>query len=420
MNYYKKTSRGQSSTRADRARRVTPQARGGIPAGLARLVADPQRSNAENILQLQRLYGNHSVTQLIGGLPRRGDVIQRAGGLPTDTELVNRAGGHGAGKKLFGKSAFKKILNALKAYRNDIGDNDVDGKLDKLVELMGHIRSWRTSSERKTVKTGDAEKRAALATLESEVRAQMMRLASDPQLSQEEPDKLSQIQARIQPWLANTPHLNDASNEDENLRIDRFRTKSPAFRIPAQVNCALCSCAAVIRHLTGLTLTTGDLIIRLHAETNPEGLHYEFDRKLPDNYHQIFQHPGSLVKLGYQKVGPSDIERINATNVAKIQQCCQLFGIEPGPVKRGLPLTTAMTQMQALLSQGYVFAVLVAGEGHWNFAHAGSGGELEFVDYQSDHAEFDGPASGSTPQVGIVNRSIPANDQLTDYVAFRR
>ncbi len=418
MSYYKSSMR-RPGARADRSQPAAQRARSGVPGGLARVVAEPQRGNAETLLQLQRLYGNRSVTQLVAGLPHRRGVIQRAGGLPTDQELVNRAGGYGAGKKLFGRSAFKKILEALKAFRNDIADNDADATLNKLLELMQHIQAWRTSPDRQKNKKGDPEKQAALATLEREVRAQLLLLASDRQV-QADPAKLSQFQARIRPWLANTPHLNDASNVEENLRVDKFRNQRSAFRIPAQINCALCTCAAVIRHITGLTLTTGDLIIRLHAQTNPDKLHQEFGGKLPADYQRTFQHPGSLAGLGYQQVGPADIERINATNVDKIQDCCQLFGVNRGLVERHLPLAQAITRMEALLPQGYVFAVLVAGEGHWNFAQAGPNNKLEFIDYQSDHAEFAGPATGSTPQVGIVNRSIPAQNQLTDFVAFKR
>src|SRR5262245_48394244 len=129
MSFYKSSMR-QRATRAGRPQQVALRAKGRAPAGLARVVANPQRANVETLLQLQHLYGNRSVTHLVGNLAGRGGVIQRAGGLPTGQELVTWAGGHGAGKKLFGKSAFKKIMNALDAFRNDIGDDDAEAKLD--------------------------------------------------------------------------------------------------------------------------------------------------------------------------------------------------------------------------------------------------------------------------------------------------
>ncbi|NER79652.1 MAG: hypothetical protein F6K42_08730 [Leptolyngbya sp. SIO1D8] len=385
---------------------------------IARLDAGVMRS-----LNLQAKQATTGVrnTDLASSAP--GNIIQCADGLPTAAELVQNAGGHKAGKKLFGKSAFAKILKALDTFRNDVKDDDHEQQLTLLIHLAKQIKGWKDSSSRAAPKRGDTEKLDALNDLEPQVRILLIALASGEAI-QNDP-KLRALTHEALAGIITAEHVNDAVNQEVNLNTTSKRHYRPVTKIPAAINCALCSCAAVIRHVTGLQITTGDIIGRIYANAIPENLSQEFNGKLPANYQSTYQHPGSFANLSYVKstgaqadADISVVERINVRNVEGIVNMCALFGISSIFQKTG-ELKEMVGEMKTLMGNS-VFAVLVAGEGHWNFAHQGASGDLEFIDYQSDHADYDGTARGSKPQVGTVNKTMKIGDQETTFIAFQK
>jgi len=348
-----------------------------------------------------------------------GNLVQRAQGLPTDQDLI--AAGHKAGTKLFSKSAFAKILEDLQAF-SVVNDDDIDGQVTQLIQLLTHITEWRNSPDRRKMKRGDAGKRTVLQRLEKQARRLLIQLASSDQLRQD-PQKLRATHQAMG-GVITAPHVNDAINQEVNLRTDKFKNKTPVFKIPATINCALCACAAVIRHVTGLGITTGDIIARKFSNVNHQELHSDFNGELPSDYQTTYQHPGSLKGVGYSLPSNplaqlSQVERINAANVESIQEFCALFGVAATKTVSGQELQTAVTSMSKMMHD-HVFAVLISGAGHWNFAHQGSNGDLEFIDYQSDHAEYGGTATGQKPQVGIVNKDIKIEKQITTFIAFQK
>jgi Protein of unknown function (DUF3626) len=129
----------------------------------------PPRVSRKTILDLQRSVGNQAVQRLI--VQRRNQAttpeIQRATGLPTEQEAKIQGGK--AGFKVFGKSAFAKILKALKEFES-IDDNNKTAVGAKCVEIQGYIRSWLNSGDRAKVKPGDDQKRLFLGKLRTTVK----------------------------------------------------------------------------------------------------------------------------------------------------------------------------------------------------------------------------------------------------------
>lgn len=129
----------------------------------------PQNVNPHTMVNLQRTIGNQAVQRLIN--QRRAEtntsLIQRATGLPTEQEAKVQGGK--AGFKFFGKSAFAKILKALKEFEG-ISDNDKNAIANKCAEIQGYIRSWLNSSDRSKNKKGDDQKRLFLGQLRTTVK----------------------------------------------------------------------------------------------------------------------------------------------------------------------------------------------------------------------------------------------------------
>jgi Protein of unknown function (DUF3626) len=129
----------------------------------------PQHVNSQTMLNLQRRVGNQAVQRLIKN--RRTEVtataVQRATGLPTEQEAITDGGK--AGFKFIGKSAFGKILKALKDFEG-ISDTNKTAVAAKCVEIQGYIREWLNSGDRAKVKTGDEKKRIFLGKLRTSVK----------------------------------------------------------------------------------------------------------------------------------------------------------------------------------------------------------------------------------------------------------
>ncbi|HXF61698.1 MAG TPA: DUF4157 domain-containing protein [Caldilineaceae bacterium] len=93
--------------------------------------------------------------------------IQRATGLPTKAE-AEKAGGK-AGHKVFGRSSWRKILDALDSY-SKLKEDDKAGQAKKLAELQALTLQWLGSSSRAKGKKGDAKKREFLAQLRPTIK----------------------------------------------------------------------------------------------------------------------------------------------------------------------------------------------------------------------------------------------------------
>jgi len=198
-------------------------------------------------------------------------------------------------------------------------------------------------------------------------------------------------------------HLNNASNVETNVRIDRFRYVSGrgVLITQAQSNCSLCSCAGVITHGTGALVTSGQVASLVPITAAP--LHADFNTVDPH-----LQHAQSFTGKGWQGYAPSDIRSagsISATNASQIQGIMN-YGSQQLGVCRVLKmgdtdagdqprtLREAKAYMKAMAEYGFIFAVLAPASGHWNFAHR-VGQDIQFIDYQMDHPEF-----GGQPVVG--------------------
>lgn len=93
--------------------------------------------------------------------------IQRASGLPSKAEAQQNGGK--AGFKLFGKTTWKKFLNALDEY-DQLQENDNAGKVQTLAKLQTLTLDWLNSTSRQSVKKGDAQKNDYLAQLRPTIK----------------------------------------------------------------------------------------------------------------------------------------------------------------------------------------------------------------------------------------------------------
>jgi len=208
------------------------------------------------------------------------------------------------------------------------------------------------------------------------------------------------------------PHINTGRSDHLNLRVDRRRHYNAVGGIPAELNCSLCTAAAVVTHATGNFTTTSDVA----AEFPYRGtLHPDFQAD------PAYQHSNTFSGDTYKKSGPANISDINDSQIRGVISFCRdkinrgKSGILIVIESASQPLPNAKAEMRAMGSE-YLFAVLVEGKGHWNFAHNPSQG-LEFIDYQSDHADYAGAVHGPDPMLGIRPGTV-FHDGSTRYVGF--
>ncbi|MEV0251668.1 hypothetical protein AB0H76_34120 [Nocardia sp. NPDC050712] len=219
--------------------------------------------------------------------------------------------------------------------------------------------------------------------------------------------------------------LNDASTVECNLVADKWYYNKPRSAVPADINCGLCTAAAVITAVTGSFVTTADVVRKIHpapqlgdaAKTGLAGR----------DYAKVYQHPETFVSFGRNLQGGSsmaDLTKTVAVNVKAadgIKSVAQQFGVTAqGPQSAAQPYAQAVQEMLQPKYDGCVFAVLVASAGHWNFARRTPDG-LVFVDYQTDRPGKQGPQIGTTPQLGVKDTAAErdlGDRQNASFLAF--
>lgn len=191
------------------------------------------------------------------------------------------------------------------------------------------------------------------------------------------------------------PHLNDASNVQANVRIDKFRCQRPVEITQAQSNCSLCACAGVITHGKGELVRSGQV-----AQMVPTNV--ELHKELTIDPHM--QHARTFGCRGWQGPHPDDLRsagsiRSNNSNQiggivnygSRALSLCRVLKMgDTGNGDQPRTLREAKAYMKAMADCGFIFAVLAPANGHWNFAHR-VGHNIEFIDYQTDHPDLGGP-----------------------------
>lgn len=221
--------------------------------------------------------------------------------------------------------------------------------------------------------------------------------------------------------------LNDASTDQCNLVADRWYYTRPRPAIPADINCGLCTAAAVITAVTGSFVTTSDVVRMMHPA--PELADAAKTGLAGRDYATVYQHPESFVSFSRTLQGGSsmaDLSKTVTVNVKAadgIKTAAQRFGVaEQGTQSAALPFAEAVQAMLQPKYDGCVFAVLVVSAGHWNFARRTPDG-LVFVDYQTDRPDKQGPQIGTTPQMGVKPTAAQRDlgyQQNISFLAFSR
>lgn len=216
--------------------------------------------------------------------------------------------------------------------------------------------------------------------------------------------------------------LNDGRTEECNLVADKWYNTRIRPAVPADINCGLCTAAAVITSVTGDFVTTSDVVRKRHPA--PE-LHPLAQAGLAGrDYATVYQHPESFVSFGRNLQGGSSMAdlaktaNVNIKAADGIKNIAQQFGVtEQGTQSDPLPFADAVRAMLQPKYDGCVFAVLVVSAGHWNFARRTPDG-LVFVDYQTDRPDKQGPQIGTTPQMGVAAQRNLGAQQNISFLAF--
>lgn len=216
--------------------------------------------------------------------------------------------------------------------------------------------------------------------------------------------------------------LNTGYTEEHNLSAVATYHSKPRAAVPAEINCALCTAAAVITNVTGHVVTTGAIVRRLYPPplNLPAGPQQALNSQQLD-YSRVYQHPEIFNQLGRTlQGGMADVSRTVRVNIAAadgIKQTVERYGVQSkGGERRTLPFTDARREMLSSRYDGCVFAVLVESAGHWNFARRTDHGLL-FVDYQSDSEDMWGPDAGDTPRMGVKVEDLGAGHNMS-FMAF--
>ena len=168
----------------------------------------------------------------------------------------------------------------------------------------------------------------------------------------------------------------------------------------ADVNCALCTAAAVVMHATGQPMSSADVCAELGFMEEEETVFVRWRKSLSD------QSPFGKVNKELR----NQIEGVLFFCRRRLNNCaCTILG-EPG---KGAPLKRALARM-GKKEKTVRFAVYFHDQfvNHWVYAHKESG-SVEFIDYQTDRM-FDPhsqPTSGKTPMLGIC-KSVHPNAEL--------
>jgi len=224
----------------------------------------------------------------------------------------------------------------------------------------------------------------------------------------------------------NNLFVNTGSSKEHNLSSERNFYTHPRSAVPADVNCALCTAAAVVTAVTGTLVTTDAIVRQLHPLPALSG---PATSALGDlDYAVVYQHPESFFRIGRTLQGGSsmaDLPRIVAVNIKAaegIKTAVRQYGVSVlGGQSPSMRVAEAKSEMMLPRYQGCVFAVLVESAGHWNLARRTRDGVL-FVDYQTDHVDRHGPQTGANPQMGVKpagQRDLGEQHDVT-FLAFTR
>ncbi|MGB8647428.1 MAG: DUF4157 domain-containing protein [Anaerolineae bacterium] len=440
---------------------------GGESAQLNREVSAQAFTHGQDIYlgdgktDLQSSAGQHLLAHELTHVVQQTGRAQRAflqRRVMTRQDFTNK-GALTAGTKL-GGSSFSKLLTTLDKYHQAIANQDTAGRQKWATDLVTLCNAWLVSyNKRKKKKTQDAAKkinvdearRQALLeppehhvdTLAGDLPAEMQKAFKYYRDYTEHNEHvkyarlLSAKQAFSDFVTSNSPvtpgygtvadfamlfdkelkqtippkSVNDASG-DPVLGVTK---RKPVGKIPAEVNCSLAACAAAIRHTTGKEVTTGDLAVKLLQKKDPN---------IVPTTEQIkkFQHPDMWDPkkgTGYSS-GLGEASEVNKLAAEGIIEIVQEYGGKPaGGMSKKMKTTEAKNEMTQLLAKGnFVFVVLANYGGHWLFAHRGSHGEVEFIDYQSDHVQYVGPMLGSNPIAGTAKKELGGPNDDTQYIPF--
>jgi hypothetical protein len=228
--------------------------------------------------------------------------------------------------------------------------------------------------------------------------------------------------AALQYKKNNNLFLNTGYRDELNFRTDKFYNTRPRMGVPADLNCGLCTAAAVITNLNGNPMTTDVLVGTMRTAPSDPTVVTALQNDKHD-WKRVYQHPeifaGLERTLTNSLADASKIEGVNdsMTQGIKKEVVDRYHRTFVGEQKIAVPVPDARRQMLDPKYDGCVFAILVVSDGHWNYAHKTEHG-LEFVDYQTDRQDDIGPVAGASPQMGVKQCSLGEKQNVT-FMAFR-
>ncbi|WP_019929733.1 hypothetical protein [Nocardia sp. BMG111209] len=347
---------------------------------------------------------------------------------------------------------YEQLLTALDLYA-DAGKTDPDDQ-----SLVPVLRQVRDRAEQQLTQHPTEERNAAVARVRDDAHTETGRvllatvhradramtadpnfrhadavlLATDAYLREfaktDDATIVAEIRDRIMYHkMTHAMLLNTGSTAECNLVADKWYYTKPRMAVPADINCGLCTAAAVITAVTGSFVTTSDVVRMLSP--NPQLVDAAKTGLAGRDYATVYQHPESFVRFDRTLQGGNSMAdlaktaEVNVKAAAGIKKVAQMFGVaEQGTQSDALPFAEAVQAMLQPTYEGCVFAVLIASAGHWNLARRTPDG-LVFVDYQTDRPDRQGPQIGTTPQMGVkpiaAERDL-GTKQNVSFLAFSR
>lgn len=218
--------------------------------------------------------------------------------------------------------------------------------------------------------------------------------------------------------------LNTGYTTEHNLSAERTYWSKTRGAVPADINCALCTAAAVVTNVTGKLVTTDEVVRKLYPKPElADPAQKALDSSGLD-YAQLYQHPESFTRIGRTLQGGGSMADLSKTTTANNRAASGIraavvkhFGVsDRGGEPDSMRVEQARKMMLSPKYDGCVFAVLVESAGHWNFARRTETGVV-FVDYQSDRDDMQGPQGGANPQMGVKNQDLGDKHDVT-FLAF--
>jgi hypothetical protein len=339
---------------------------------------------------------------------------------------------------------YRELLAALDRYESaarDLGPDDpaVLDCIQKIVlwsdqQLISHPTEARNEAVRKVRAAAYAEVARvaypAFTSAPSYDTAEAVLLAANACLETPADPSFATVADRVQGYrtavlqykAGSAGFLNTGDTEVRSLRANRLYYSKPNAATPADVNCGLCTAAAVLTNLTHNLTTTDAVVQAIHPAPNLTAAIVTDLHNLHTTYARVYQHPEAFDQLDRTLTGGGgDLVRfdaVNASMTAGIRRVVTGRGFAcVGQLDSRLPVPDARRLMLERKYDGCVFAVLVVSEGHWNYARKTDRG-IEFIDYQTDRPDMQGPVAGPSPQMGVKHRDLGEGPQVT-FLAFR-